>query len=170
MTTGGTIAAGAPAIAGGRIVVGSGMQYRYAPWAKNNNEVVCYGLPNARGGSLEGGVNAVLEPTWTGVWENIIVGTGCNGGTSCHGGSTGDLLLADKDDGYAALVDAAATGEECVGEDLARVVPGDPSASLLMQKLENTQSCGAQMPPGGGLTEEQLAQVRMWIESGANND
>jgi hypothetical protein len=44
--TGGTIAAGAAAVAQGRIVVGSGMQYAFAgASAINNNEVICYGLP-----------------------------------------------------------------------------------------------------------------------------
>ena len=44
--TGGTIAAGAAAVAQGRIVVGSGMQYVFAGnSAINNNEVICYGLP-----------------------------------------------------------------------------------------------------------------------------
>ena len=42
---GGTVAAGSAAIAGGRIVVQSGMQYPFAPTAKNNDQVICYGLP-----------------------------------------------------------------------------------------------------------------------------
>ena len=44
--TGGTIAAGAAAVAQGRVVVGSGLQYVFAgDSAINNNEVICYGLP-----------------------------------------------------------------------------------------------------------------------------
>jgi polyvinyl alcohol dehydrogenase (cytochrome) len=43
--TGGTIAAGAAAIVDGKIVVKSGLQYIYAPEAKNNNQIICYGLP-----------------------------------------------------------------------------------------------------------------------------
>ena len=41
----GTIAAGAAAVAQGKVVVGSGLQYPYANNAKNNNQVICYGLP-----------------------------------------------------------------------------------------------------------------------------
>jgi polyvinyl alcohol dehydrogenase (cytochrome) len=41
--TGGSIA-GAPAIADGKIVVKSGLQYIYASYAKVNNLVICYGL------------------------------------------------------------------------------------------------------------------------------
>jgi outer membrane protein assembly factor BamB len=43
--TGGTIAAGGAAIAQGKIVVGSGLQYLFAGNALNNNKVICYGLP-----------------------------------------------------------------------------------------------------------------------------
>lgn len=43
--TGGTIAGGAPAVAEGRVVVGSGLNYAFAPTAKFNNQVIAYGLP-----------------------------------------------------------------------------------------------------------------------------
>jgi len=43
--TGGTTAGGAAAIAQGRIVVKSGLLYQYAPDAINNNQIICYGLP-----------------------------------------------------------------------------------------------------------------------------
>jgi outer membrane protein assembly factor BamB len=42
--TGGTIAAGAASIAGGRIVVQSGLSYPFGSGIKNNNLVICYGL------------------------------------------------------------------------------------------------------------------------------
>ena len=44
-TTGGTIAAGAVAIAGGRMVVSSGLNYPLNSMVKNNNQIICYGLP-----------------------------------------------------------------------------------------------------------------------------
>jgi polyvinyl alcohol dehydrogenase (cytochrome) len=44
--TGGTIAAGAAAIAGGRVVVQSGLQYVWDRTTKNNNQIICYGLPD----------------------------------------------------------------------------------------------------------------------------
>jgi hypothetical protein len=42
--TGGTIAAGAAAIVGGRIIVKSGLQYIFDTTTKDNNLVICYGL------------------------------------------------------------------------------------------------------------------------------
>jgi len=44
--TGGSIAAGGAAIAQGKVVVGSGLQYLFGgASAINNNQVLCYGLP-----------------------------------------------------------------------------------------------------------------------------
>ena len=43
--TGGTVAAASPAVAAGKVVVPSGLQYPLATDAKNNNLVLCYGLP-----------------------------------------------------------------------------------------------------------------------------
>jgi polyvinyl alcohol dehydrogenase (cytochrome) len=43
--TGGTIAAGAAAIAQGKIVVKSGLEYPFDATIKYNNQVICYGLP-----------------------------------------------------------------------------------------------------------------------------
>jgi outer membrane protein assembly factor BamB len=41
----GTIAAGAAAVAQGRVVVASGLQYPLDATVKNNNQIICYGLP-----------------------------------------------------------------------------------------------------------------------------
>lgn len=45
LDTGGTIAAGGAAIAQGKVVVGSGLQYIFGFNAMNNNEVQCYAVP-----------------------------------------------------------------------------------------------------------------------------
>jgi glucose dehydrogenase len=43
--TGGSIAAGAAAIAQGKVVVKSGLQYPLDATVKDNNQIICYGLP-----------------------------------------------------------------------------------------------------------------------------
>ena len=187
-TTGGTIAAGAPAIAGGRIVVASGLRYELQASAINNNEIICYGLPGdedkAVAGSSEGTTDPgnnpggdPMAPTWTAIWDNIIVGTGCNGGALCHAGTVGSLTMNDKDEAHAALVgmpamgtNTSGTNQDCVDSGLTRVVAGDPANSLLMQKLDGMQTCGVQMPPGALLEEAQRNQIRTWIMNGAAND
>lgn len=54
------------------------------------------------------------------------------------------------------------------------VVPGDPDASYLIQKLEagRTDIVGGRMPLGGPpyLTDGQLLVLRRWIALGAKND
>jgi len=53
---------------------------------------------------------------------------------------------------------------------LIRVVPGDPDASFLIQKLEGTQApeLGGRMPDGGPyLSTSTINVIRQWIQDGA---
>jgi hypothetical protein len=121
-------------------------------------------------------------PTFSAIYKEIIVGTGCNAGPLCHGGAVGQLRMSDQAETYDALVDvpamgtnlADATNANCVDTDLVRVVPNDPDASLLVQKLDPPDGvvpCGSAMPPTGmPLSAEQIEQIRLWIENGAPND
>jgi polyvinyl alcohol dehydrogenase (cytochrome) len=185
--------AGAAAVARGHVLFGSGLSY-YDDGAQPGAFHV-YGLsegggdgvgvagddpaPLADGGTGAGGGGD--EPTFTRVFEEIIVGTGCNGGPLCHGGMVGGLQMTDRDATYAALVDVGAMGTnladadnpDCVDTDFVRVVPGDPEASLLLQKIDPTGGqvpCGERMPPTGMLESEQIELVRAWIEAGARDD
>ena len=176
--TGGTIAAGAAAIADGYVVVKSGLQYVFAQDALPNNTIICYGLGEPKQPEHDAGAASGGEPTWTGVYNDIIVGTGCSGSAACHGGDVGKLQMKDKDSSYKALVDVDAmgtnltsdSGQDCKDSGLKRVVPGNPDESLLMKKLEDSQPCGTSMPPGAPLPAEQIDQVRAWIEQGAKDD
>lgn len=49
------------------------------------------------------------------------------------------------------------------------VVPGDPAASALVQKLRGTYAYGTRMPKSGPpfWTEEEIALVEQWIREGA---
>jgi hypothetical protein len=55
--------------------------------------------------------------------------------------------------------------------DLTRVVAGDSESSYLINKLEGTHldigGVGAQMPLGGMLSQEQIDEIRAWIDEGA---
>jgi hypothetical protein len=52
-----------------------------------------------------------------------------------------------------------------------RVVPGDPEASVLWNKINFTEVYGLGMPPDGTvLSGEDLATIRDWIEQGALNN
>ena len=54
-----------------------------------------------------------------------------------------------------------------------RVIPGNPSGSYLIQKLEGAPDIvGLRMPRNGPpyLTTEQVALIRQWIQNGAPNN
>jgi hypothetical protein len=118
------------------------------------------------------------EPTFTGVYNDVIVAGGCAGSAQCHSGDVGHLTLKDKPSSYAALVNVQAmgtnlvpdSGPDCVDSGLLRVAPNKPDDSLLVKKLENTQPCGLPMPIGSMLSPAQITQVRTWIENGAKDD
>jgi mono/diheme cytochrome c family protein len=49
------------------------------------------------------------------------------------------------------------------------VVAGEPTDSVLYEKIADTGRFGGVMPPGAGaLPDEEIALIRRWIEEGAN--
>ncbi|GMR09284.1 MAG: hypothetical protein BMS9Abin28_0102 [Anaerolineae bacterium] len=56
------------------------------------------------------------------------------------------------------------------GDHAPVVVPGDAEASLLAQKLLNTQEQGAMMPPAGTLPSAKIQIILDWILAGALDD
>lgn len=88
---------------------------------------------------------------------------------SCHGtsGMKGNLVLTSQE-AYASLM-AAVDNTAAAKAGKKRVVPHDPAASYLVQKLREPASDeGERMPPGGsGLSQESMAIVCEWIRAGA---
>lgn len=133
----------------------------------------------AGGGAAGGGAAAGGAVTFTKVHEDVLTGAGC-ATPSCHSNAQGTSKLgfADKDDAYMGLVGVMAMGTAgpgsmtggCMGMPVTRVKAGDPASSLLVQKLEAKQTCGAQMPPGGSIKPELIQEVKDWIMAGAKND
>lgn len=176
--TGGTIAGGAAAIADGRVVVKSGLQYMFAMNALDNDEFVCYGLGEPPPPEPDAGMTKPDDPTFSTVYQKLIVEKGCAGSALCHGSTAGGaLVMTDKASTYGALVNVKAMGTNsipvglnCKDSDVTRVVPNKPDESLLLLKLLGTQQCGNSMPPGGKFSADELALVRAWIEQGAKDD
>jgi hypothetical protein len=137
------------------------------------------GMTGGMGGMTGGMMGTMGMPTWDAVFNEVIVGTGCNGGPTCHGGTlgAGGLAMPDKATAYAALVNVAAMGmnlppmpgvADCVTGGKIRVVPGNQAASLLVEKIElATPSCGVRMPVAGMLEPAKIQQVKDWIMAGA---
>ncbi|HJZ78119.1 MAG TPA: hypothetical protein VKE51_40610 [Vicinamibacterales bacterium] len=70
---------------------------------------------------------------------------------------------------YSQLVNVASTGKA----GAVRVIPGNPSGSYLIQKLEGAADIvGLRMPRNGPpyLTDAQVALIRQWIQNGAPNN
>ncbi len=166
--TGGTIACGASIVAG-RVHFGSGMAHIVGT---RNRKFHVLALPDERAPGPDPGPEPSPsgEPTFTAIYDEIFVAGGCNT-PLCHGGGAGGLAMATRDAAYRALVEAPATGEFCGDQGLVQVVPGDPVASLLWEKVANRPpACGEPMPLTETLPAAQLERIRRWIELGALNN
>jgi hypothetical protein len=115
-----------------------------------------------------------LEPTFSAIQRDIFNAADSAGRpacTSCHNPRqfrfNGNLNLSD-DTSYAALVNAPSSDKA----GAVRVVPGDPDASYLIQKIEGAPGIvGDRMPQRGPfLTPGQIQIIRRWIEVGAPNN
>ena len=129
-----------------------------------------------KGGDIDAGTDsgAVVEDydsgilpdgAWATLHEAVFVPNGCDN-TFCHGAA--GMLNLTVERGYDELVDVPAKGEECGKKTTKlRVKPGDPDASLLLEKL-GAPSCGERMPVGlPKLSSADVELVRKWIEDGA---
>jgi mono/diheme cytochrome c family protein len=113
---------------------------------------------------------AGTTPDWTSIYA--LFEERC---LACHTAERstngGGFVLGAMGGACAALgnvVNAAAITERCVGNGTL-VVPGDPDASLLLDKLSApTPRCGERMPLGmDPLSAAELAAIRSWIQAGA---
>lgn len=84
--------------------------------------------------------------------------------TSCHGAVAPRMGLS-----LVAPIHSAVVGRRSTEvPDRMRVVPGDPAASYLFEKISsNRPAVGVRMPPGKPLPAEAIQAVRRWIERGA---
>lgn len=86
---------------------------------------------------------------------------------SCHGAS-GGLNLSTAAMSRTNLVNRPAAGGACAPSGVIRVVPGNPMASLLYQKVAGTQTCGSAMPRNApALSAADQNTIRSWIAAGA---
>lgn len=123
-------------------------------------------------GNFDAGPNGSV--TFTKLYDDVFgqqsfgTGPGC-ANDYCHGATTsGGFSVSTKQGAYDSLVNAEGSAN-CGGE--IRVVPGDPDASLLVQKITDP-SCGERMPKDSDdpLPAEDIARIRAWISAGAMND
>lgn len=109
-----------------------------------------------------------LDPIWSDIYPAIIQPS-CVAGCHTAGGLNTDLNLSTIDGAREALVGQASDEDNCG----TLVVPGEPEQSLLISKLQGTQSeeCGKSMPLMGSLlSDTQVALITEWITNGALDD
>ena len=113
-----------------------------------------------------------LEPTFASIQRDIFETADSAGRVACIGchTSTGrnpsSGLNLNHDVAYDQLVNLASREKPST----ARVVPGNPDASYLVQKLEGASDIvGRRMPFAGApfLTDGQILILRRWIATGA---
>jgi mono/diheme cytochrome c family protein len=98
-----------------------------------------------------------------------ILNPGC---TACHtdeGRTPSGGLNLKSGSAYANLINVASVGKP----GAIRVIPGNPSGSYMVQKLEGAPDIvGLRMPRNGPpyLTDAQVALIRQWIQNGAPNN
>ncbi|MFN0040298.1 MAG: hypothetical protein ACKVP2_12370 [Burkholderiales bacterium] len=131
---------------------------------------VLVGLASCGGGGegdeATGGASAPptgLQPTLASIQENVFTvacaTSGCHAGVSANFG-----LRLDPGFSYATLFNVPSPRDA----SLIRVVPFNPDASFLIQKLNGSQTLGERMPDGGPyLSTEAVAVIRQWIANGA---
>ena len=104
-----------------------------------------------------------LQPTLASIQDNVFTVDCAVSG--CHGGAGAQQGLR-LDPGFAAgnLINVPSPRDP----NLIRVVPGNPDASFIIQKLEGTQTLGDRMPDGGPYLQQSTTDViRQWIQDGA---
>jgi len=110
-----------------------------------------------------GGGSVALAPTLASIQANVFsVNCAIPG---CHGGGTVQFGLR-LDPGFSAgnLINVASPRDA----NLIRVIPGNPSGSFIIQKLEGTQTLGDRMPDFGPyLPQSTIDVIRQWIQDGA---
>jgi hypothetical protein len=116
---------------------------------------------NGRPVGASGEASGELEPTIESIQQHVFTPR-C---ASCHQGThVSGLELEDAQQSHDELVDVRSTEVPT----LDRVEPGDPEASYLIDKLEDTQAVGERMPLGQPpLPPETIAVIRQWISEGA---
>lgn len=101
----------------------------------------------------------LYEPTFDNVYTNTLQPTCGVAGGGCHSseGAQAGLVFDDPDDAYEALT----AGDSPI------VTPGDPSCSLLIIRLEQSDPDDA-MPPGSPLDAAERCAVAQWVAAGAS--
>ena len=122
------------------------------------------GSGDGAGDGSGGNPPAVLAPTLASIQDHVFTPTCAKAG--CHSGATPRAgMNLEAGNSAASLINVASTGDPTK----TRVIPSNPDGSLLIMKLEGTQTVGLRMPRDGPpyLSQETIDVIRQWIADGA---
>ncbi len=102
----------------------------------------------------------LYSPTFDQIFSRTLSPTCAQPGGVCHAsaGVQGGLLFIDPDQTYALLL-----GET---DGNARVIPGNPACSILVERIESTDPATV-MPPKAPLSDAERCAILQWIQGGA---
>jgi len=176
---GGIVAGG-----GGAGVSGAGVSGAGVSGAPTGGAGTAGSIAGAGAGAPAAGMGGGGPPTFTRVYNEVLKAKSCTG-PFCHGDSMQAMMpMRTQAEAYASLFNVPAAGPLCGTSGKIRVVPNDPAASLLFDKISNLMpACGDAMPTGvlfapncivdskpTCTTQEEIMLVRDWIAAGAKND
>jgi hypothetical protein len=133
--------------------------------------VMCLGSACGRSDDGPAAAQCLPEPTtacmpdintdFDSLYRNLFSKRCGTAGNACHGtdGHQAGLVLANVDAAYKALLGQDGTH--------ARVIPGDPDCSSLMERLESDDISFRMPYMDVKLAEGSRCAVRMWIQDGA---
>jgi hypothetical protein len=108
----------------------------------------------------------VNNPTLDDIQASVFTPTCAT--STCHsaGAQAAGLSLANADTSYLELV--GQFSNQNGQSNVMLVAPGDPDASYLVRKIQNTAGIsGGPMPPGVALPQTDIDDIRQWISDGA---
>lgn len=110
-----------------------------------------------------------IAPTYTALARQVF--SNCTT-RSCHGETARGGLDLRAENAYGQLVGVPASNERAASRGKRRVVPSDPDASYLLQKLVAPAADeGERMPLSGApLSPGEIAAIRAWIAQGAQRN
>ena len=114
---------------------------------------------------------ANVDPTLTSIQTNVF-NKSC-ALPSCHNSTASkEGLTLTQGSSFGELVNVPAENVAAAADGKIRVVPGDPDASFIIQKLEGPAAGEGDLMPqsSSGLDPEIISVIRQWITDGALNN
>ncbi len=102
----------------------------------------------------------LYQPTFDNIYNNTLLPKCSPANGACHdpGHANGGISYTDPDSAYDLLLGNT--------DGRARVVPGDPNCSLIVERIESS-TAKFLMPPGDQLPASERCAIEQWIADGA---